>query len=70
MRMVEVSKNGVGVGTVKFRGISQAESAAAEPRRYKCDPKDCVPKLVVRKIADRLAFGVTAGHEDDYEWHT
>ena len=38
-------------------------------RRYQCSPKNCVPKAVVRKIADRLAFGVSAGHEEDYEWH-
>ncbi len=70
MHMVEVSKNGVDVGTVSFRGIAQADRSVAEPRRFRCSPKHCVPKLIARKIADRLAFGVTAGHEDDYEWHT
>ncbi len=70
MQKVEVSKNGVELGTVSFRGISQGETSGDEPRRFRCSPRDCVPKPIVRKIADRLAFGVVAGHEDDYEWHT
>ncbi len=70
MQMVEVSKNGIEVGTVSFRGIFKGETPPENRRRFRCSPKDCVPKLVVRKIADRLAFGVVAGHEDDYEWHT
>jgi hypothetical protein len=70
MHSVEVSQNGVEIGTVQFRGISAVAAAAAPTRRYKCTPKACVPKVIVKKIADRLAFGVTAGHEDDYEWHT
>ena len=41
-----------------------------ESRRYQCSPKNCVPKSIVRKIADRLAFGLAAGHEGEYEWHT
>jgi hypothetical protein len=70
MHLVEVSKNGVELGKVRFRGIVEAAAPQLESRRYQCSPKDCVPKSVVRKIADRLAFGVVAGHEDDYEWHT
>jgi hypothetical protein len=70
MHSVEVSQNGVDVGTVQFRGISGSREDAAPTRRYKCNPKACVPKAIAKKIADRLAFGVTAGHEDDYEWHT
>jgi hypothetical protein len=70
MYQVEVSRNGVELGTVRFRGIVQAETPKIESRRYQCSPKNCVPKTIARKIADRLAFGVAAGHEDDYEWHT
>jgi hypothetical protein len=70
MHLVEVSKNGVELGTVRFRGIPTAPAEPTQKRRYKCAPKDCVPKLIARKIADRLAFGVTAGHEEDYEWHS
>ena len=70
MHQVEVSRNGVGVGTVRFRGIVLAKAPQTESRRYKCSPKDCVPKSIVRKIADRLTFGLAAGHEGDYEWHT
>jgi hypothetical protein len=70
MHTVEVSQNGVDLGTVQFRGISGSPDDAAPTRRYKCSPKACVPKSIAKKIADRLAFGVTAGHEDDYEWHT
>jgi hypothetical protein len=70
MHQVEVTRNGVDVGKVRFRGITRAEAPATESRRYQCSPKDCVPKVIVRKIADRLAFGVSAGHEDEYEWHT
>jgi hypothetical protein len=69
MQSVEVTKNGVDIGIVDFRGILQGDAVAVEPRRFRCNPKDCVPKSVVKKIADRLAFGVIAGHEDDYEWH-
>ncbi len=69
MHTVEVSQNGVGIGTVQFRGILPNKVADAPSRRFKCTPKACVPKPIVQKIADRLAFGVTAGHEDDYEWH-
>ena len=69
MHTVEVSRNGVEVGTVLLRGIVQAKAVVSESRRYQCKPKNCVPKQIVRKIADRLTFGVTAGHEDDYEWH-
>jgi hypothetical protein len=70
MRSVEVTKNGIGIGTVSFRGIVEGAAAVTERRRFRCSPKDCIPKSVVKKIADRLAFGVIAGHEDDYEWHT
>ncbi len=69
MHSVEVSHNGVELGTVQFRGITPNRNADAPSRRFKCTPKACVPKVIVKKIADRLAFGVTAGHEDDYEWH-
>ena len=70
MHMVEVSKNGIEVGTVRIRGISDSETPVAQRRRFRCNPKDCVPKLTVRKIADRLAFGVVAGQEDEFDWHT
>jgi hypothetical protein len=70
MHMVEVSQNGVDLGKIRFRGIAAVPEGAVQRRRYKCIPKDCVPKLIARKIADRLAFGVTAGHEEDYAWHT
>jgi hypothetical protein len=70
MHSVAVSQNGVEVGTVQFRGITSAPATTPKTRRFKCSPKECVPKGIVRKIADRLAFGITAGHEEDYEWHT
>jgi hypothetical protein len=70
MHQVDILRNGVEVGIVRFRGITQAESQEQESRRYQCSPKNCVPKAVARKIADRLAFGVIAGHEEDFEWHT
>jgi hypothetical protein len=69
MHQVDILRNGVEIGKVRFRGIALAEAPAPHARRYQCSPKDCVPKAVVRKIADRLAFGVSAGHEEDYEWH-
>ncbi|HEY2762235.1 MAG TPA: hypothetical protein VGI75_15860 [Pirellulales bacterium] len=68
MHMVEVSQDGVELGTIRFRGISNLPTGEAPKRRYKCTPKDCVPKLIARKIADRLAFGITAGHEEAYAW--
>ena len=70
MHQVEVIRNGVEIGKVRFRGIATTKVAASESRRYQCSPKNCVPKNIVRKIADRLAFGLAAGHEGDYEWHT
>jgi hypothetical protein len=70
MHQVEVSRNGVELGTVRFRGIVQDQTPRTESRRYKCSPKNCVPKNIARKIADRLTFGVAAGHEGEYEWHT
>jgi hypothetical protein len=69
MHSVAVSQNGVGLGTVQYRGIKTTPVVSAETRRFKCSPKGCVPKGIIRKIADRLAFGITAGHEEDYEWH-
>lgn len=70
MLQVEVARNGAEVGTVRFRGIEKNETPKVESRLYKCDPKNCIPKDIARKIADRLAFGVVAGHEGDFEWHT
>jgi hypothetical protein len=70
MHTVEVSQNGVEVGTVQFRGIAASPVDKMAKRHYRCRPNACVPKSIARRIADRLAFGVTAGHEDDYEWHT
>jgi hypothetical protein len=70
MHQVEVSRNGEELGTVRFRGIAQSQAPKTESRLYKCSPKNCVPKDIARKIADRLAFGVAAGHEGEYEWHT
>lgn len=71
MHTVQVTKNGVGLGTVRFRGI--AAIVADQPgqrREFKCSPKGCVPKNIVGKIADRLSFGVKSGQESEYEWHT
>jgi len=70
MHTIAVSRNGVEIGTLLLRGLAKAEEVVSGSRRYKCQPKDCVPKKIVRKIADRITFGVTAGHEDDFEWHT
>jgi hypothetical protein len=70
MHQVEISRNGEEVGTVRFRGIQQSPAPKTESRLYNCKPKNCVPKAIARKIADRLAFGVAAGHEGEYEWHT
>ncbi|HTQ40907.1 MAG TPA: hypothetical protein VMJ32_17950 [Pirellulales bacterium] len=70
MHQVDVSRNGVEVGTVRFRGLALAEQPQTESRRYQCRPKNCVPKNIAKKIADRLTFGVAAGHEGEYEWHT
>jgi hypothetical protein len=70
MHSVSVSQNGVSLGTVQYRGIKVSPVVTSGTRRFKCSPKACVPKGIVRKIADRLAFGITAGHEDDYEWHS
>jgi hypothetical protein len=70
MHMVEVSQNGVELGTIRFRGISGAPAGEPQRRKYKCTPKDCVPKLIARKIADRLAFGVTAGSVEAYAWQS
>jgi hypothetical protein len=70
MHQVDILRNGVEIGKVRFRGIAEAEKASPETRLFQCSPKNCVPKAVVRKIADRLAFGVSAGHEGNFEWHT
>jgi hypothetical protein len=70
MHSVSVSQNGVDLGTIKYRGITIAPAVSPGTRQFRCDPKKCVPKGIIRKIADRLAFGITAGHEDDYEWRT
>jgi hypothetical protein len=70
MHLVDVIQNGVEVGKIRFRGIGKPEAPASERRRYQCSPKNSVPKDIVRKIADRLAFGVAAGNEGDYVWHT
>jgi hypothetical protein len=70
MHQVDILRNGVEIGKVRFRGIEKVKTPTSETRRYQCTPKDCVPRVIVRKIADRLAFGVSAGHEADYEWHT
>jgi hypothetical protein len=70
MHSVSVSQNGITVGTIKYRGIIASPAVSTGVRRFKCSPKACVPKGIVRKIADRLAFGITAGHEDVYEWQS
>jgi hypothetical protein len=70
MHKVEIIRNGVEVGKVRFRGIAVAPALVEQSRRYQCSPKNCIPKSIVRKIADRLAFGLAAGHEGEYEWHT
>jgi hypothetical protein len=71
MKNVAVRQNGVDLGTVQFRGLSPADGTEPkERRRYKCNPKACVPKDIARKIADRIAAGVTAGYEKDFEWRT
>lgn len=69
MHRVSVSQNGVELGTIQYRGVDVSPVVSPGTRLFKCTPKACVPKGVVRKIADRLAFGLTAGHEADYEWH-
>jgi hypothetical protein len=69
MHSVSVSQNGVALGTVQYRGIN-VSPVTSGLRQFKCSPKACIPKGIVRKIADRLAFGITAGHEADYEWHS
>ena len=68
MHVVEVSTNGAAVGTIHFRGILQEGDKSSERRRYKCSPKACVPRDVVKKIADGLSAGSSAGHEDVYAW--
>jgi len=70
MHTIEVSRGGVEIGTVQFRGIATNPLGKTAKRHYRCRPTACVPKEVARKIADRLAFGVTAGHEGDFEWHS
>ena len=70
MHTIEVSRGGVEIGTVQFRGIATNLLGKTTNRHYRCRPTACVPKEIARKIADRLAFGVTAGHEDDFEWHS
>ena len=77
MRTVEITKNGVELGSVSFRGIAasqpMAEAAAStskEKRLYRCSPSACVSKDVARRIADSLSGGSVGGREDDYEWHT
>jgi hypothetical protein len=70
MHQVEVSRNGEEVGTVRFRGIQQAPAPKTQSRLYNCKPKNCVPKGIARKIADRLSFGLVEGSEGGYAWHT
>jgi len=70
MHTIEVSRGGIEIGTVQFRGIATDPLAKPTKRHYRCRPTACLPKAVARKIADRLAFGVTAGHEGDFEWHS
>ncbi|MEX2168578.1 MAG: hypothetical protein WD851_04670 [Pirellulales bacterium] len=66
MQTVHVRKNGLDIGTLRFRGVSGDTSS--KTRQFHSNPKECVPKTTVRKIADRLSFGLTAGHEDEFEW--
>ena len=70
MHKIEISREGIEVGTVQFRGISDNPLDKSGKRHYRCRPTACIPKAIARKIADRLAFGVTAGHEENYEWHS
>jgi hypothetical protein len=71
MHSVAIKQNGVDLGTIQFRGIKIPVDTAEKTRRhYKCNPKHCVPKEVARKIADRLALGVTAGYEKEFEWRS
>jgi len=67
MHVVEVTKDGVAVGTVRFRGITSAPDKSTE-RRFKCTPKDCIPRSVVRGIANGLSSGSSSGNEDVYAW--
>jgi hypothetical protein len=66
---IEVSLSGIDIGTVQFRGIATDSLGKPAKRHYRCRPKACT-KEIARKIADRLAFGVSAGHEGNYEWHS
>ena len=68
MHVVEVSTNGTAVGTISYLGIERVPGGPAETRRFKCSPKKCVPKSVVKRIADSLSGGSSAGHEDVYDW--
>jgi hypothetical protein len=67
MHLVEVSKLGVDVGTISFRGLSK--KAEGQRSEFKCSPKGCVPKTVVQKIAAQLTGGVTAGTDEEFNWH-
>jgi hypothetical protein len=69
MHRVAISQNGAEVGTIQYRGIGTSPVVSPGTRQFRCSPKACVPKGIIRKIADRLAFGLTAGHEENYEWH-
>ena len=70
MHVVEVSTNGVAVGTIRFRGIVPTAEKRSEKRRYQCSPKECVPRSIAKKIADRISEGLGAGHEDVFAWRT
>ena len=69
MHVVEVSTNGVTVGTIRFRGITPVAGKPSE-RQFKCTPKTFLPKSIVKRIADRLSAGSSAGNEDAYAWRT
>lgn len=70
MQVVQVTSNGTLVGTVEFRGIVGAGEAPSVRRKYRCNPKACVPRSVARSIANGLSAGSSAGHEDIYAWRT
>ena len=76
MLTVELSKSGLDVGTISFRGIKPTHAGAIAPatsgrkRLYRCTPTNVVTKSVARRIADKLAFGANSGQEDDFDWHT
>jgi len=68
MHQVEVIRNGVEIGKVRFRGIND-ESCGVRITPLSMRPKNCVPKNMFGNCRP-TGVGLAAGHEGDYEWHT